>query len=340
MASWGEEYRMIMNQSDLNKKPLQGKMSQFTPYIVSGVIFLIMPIFLSSYLQSMMTKFFIFAILAMSLDLIFGYTGLLCLGHAAFFGVGGYTTSILVLRYGIESFWVSAPCGILMAGLLAAVFGIVALRVSGIYFLLVTFALGELLYSAATKWYSMTGGSEGLGGIPFPNLGLSWLTWNDTSFYFFALLTLAICYFLLYRLIHSPFGHALQGIREHEPRMECLGYNVWLYKYIAFIISGLFAGVAGVLFGHFNGLMAPMHLGIATSALVMLMVIIGSTGTLFGSVIGAGVIIFVEHFAGIYSPERWPLILGAFFIVSIMYFRAGIGSYLLNLWEKVFQWKY
>ena len=218
-----------------------------------------------------------------------------------------------------------------MAGLIAAVFGIVALRVSGIYFLLVTFALGELLYSVATKWTSVTGGSYGLPGIPPPELGLPWFIWNDTSFYYFVFLAMIICFFLLYQLIHSPFGHALQGIREHEARMECLGYNVWAYKYVAFIISGMFAGFAGVIFAYFNGLVGPMHLGILTSALVMLMVIIGSAGTLFGPIIGAGVIIFVEHFAAIFTPERWPLILGAVFIISVTYFEAGIGVNVLRL---------
>lgn len=312
------------------------KWIRIIPLIFSSALLAVLPFFISPYLQSMMTKFFIFAIFAMSLDLTFGATGLLCLGQAAYFGIAGYFSGILIVRYGIESFWITAPCGILIAGLLAAIFGIVALRVSGIYFLLVTFALGELLVSVATKWYSMTGGSDGLAGIPLPELNLSWITWNDTSFYYFVFAAFVICFFILYRLINSPFGHALQGIREHEDRMRCLGYNVWLYKYIAFIIAGLFSGVAGVLFGYFSGLMAPMHLGIATSSLVMLMVIIGSAGTLFGPVIGAGVIIFVEHFAGIYTPERWPLILGAVFIISIMYLRDGIGIHLFRIWKKVF----
>ncbi len=313
----------------------QGKLLRILPYGGTVFIFAVLPLVLSQYLQSMMTKFFIFAIFAMSLDLIFGYVGLISMGHAAFFGIAGYTCGILVVKHGIESFWIAAPCGILMAGLLAAVFGIFVFRVSGIYFLLVTFALGELLFSAATKWYSMTGGSYGLGGIPPPNLGLTWLEWDATTFYYFAFIVLVVCFFLLYRFIHSPFGHALQGVREHEARMECLGYDVWFYKYVAFIISALFAGVAGVLFGHFNGLMAPMHLGIATSALGMLMVIIGSAGTLFGPVIGAGVIIFVEHYAGILTPARWPLIIGAVFIISVIYFRAGIGVYLSRIWKRL-----
>jgi branched-chain amino acid transport system permease protein len=318
----------------------QWRWAALVPYAGSVFILAILPVFLSSYMESMMTKFLIFSIFAMSLDLIFGYTGLLCLGQAAFFGMAGYTSGVLIVRYGMENFWLSALCSIGMAGLLAAAFGVIALRVSGIYFLLVTFALGELLYSAATKWYSMTGGSDGLGGIPLPELGLSWFEWDTTRYYYFVLIIAAACFHLLHRLIHSPFGYALQGIREHEDRMKCLGYNVWLYKYLALIIGGLFAGVAGVLFAHFNGIMAPMHLGIATSALGMLMVIIGSAGTLFGPVIGAGVIIFVEHFAAVLNPERWPLILGGVFVLTIMFFRSGIGIHLFAIWKRVCKsWK-
>ena len=199
---------------------------------------------------------------------------------------------------------------------------------------MVTFALGQLLSSLAEQWYHVTGGQFGLHGIPLPELGFPF-TWNATSWYYVALLVFAICYFLLYRIVNSPFGRALQGIREHEPRMRALGYNTWLYKYIAFIIAGLFAGVAGVLFAHWNKLIAPMHLGLFTSILGLLLVIIGGAGTLFGPVIGAVVVIFIEFYASLYTPERWPLILGALFVISIMFLRGGIFPHLANLWKKV-----
>lgn len=305
------------------------------PYIVSGIILIILPSLLPSYLQSMMTKVLIFGILALSLNLIFGYTGLFSLGHAAYFAVGGYTAGILAVRYDIESFWISAPAGILMAALIAAILGIIALRVSGIYFLLVTFALGQLVFSVAWTWRSVTGGSDGLVGIPFPALGLPWISWNPTSFYYFVFLIFIICFFLLYRLVNSPFGHALQGIRESEPRMQSLGYNTWLYKYIAFIVAGLFAGVAGVLYAHFNGIMVPSDAGVLTSGFAMLMVIIGSTGVFFGPVIGSAVILLLAYFSSIYVPERWPLILGAAFVIAVMFLRGGISIYLVGLWRRV-----
>ncbi len=315
-------------------KPI-GQLIRFAPYIVIGVILIILPLFLSPYLQSMMSKVLIFAIFAMSLDLIWGYTGLFSLGHAAFFGVGGYTTGILITRYGVDSFWLTAPLSILMAALVAAIFAVIALRVSGLHFLMVTFALGQLLFSVAWQWFHMTGGAFGLKGIPLPNLGIPGFTWDDTSWYYFVFLVFIICYFLLYRIVNSPFGHALQGIREGEPRMRALGYNTWLYKYVAFIIAGLFAGVGGVLFAHWNMLISPRHLGIVTSALGLFYVIIGGAGTLFGPVIGAAVVILLEFYSSLYTPERWPLILGALFVIIVMFLRGGIYPHLVSLWNKV-----
>jgi len=315
--------------------PWPRQLTRFSPYIAGVVIFALLPLFLPTYAQSIMTKILIFAIFAMSLDIIMGYTGLLSLGHAAFLGVGGYTIAVFIVKLGMGNFWVIAPIAILTAALFAAILGFIALRVSGIYFLLVTFALSMLLNSVASKWYSMTNGTDGLAGLPYPELGLSWLTWNSANFYYFVFIFFVICFFLMYRVVKSPFGLALQGIRESEERMRALGYNVWLYKYIAFIVAGLFAGVAGVLFAYHNGLMAPWHLGITVSTLAMLMCIIGGLGTLWGPVIGALVIILVEYFSSIYVPERWPLILGGVFVIAVMFLRGGIAPRLLRLWKKV-----
>jgi branched-chain amino acid transport system permease protein len=141
--------------------------------------------------------------------------------------------------------------------------------------------------------------------------------------------------FLLHRLVNSPFGRALQGIREDETRMRHLGYNTWLYKYVAFVIAGLFAGIAGVLFGHYATIVVPANLSVLTSTLVMLMVIIGSTNVFFGPVVGATIVVLLQHYASIYTPERWPLILGAVFILAIMFLRGGISFHLTNLWDKI-----
>ena len=322
-----------------NLKPVrrlwQEQLVRFAPYIACGLILIVLPLAVPAYLQSMLTKVLIFAIFAMSLNLIWGYTGLISLGHAAFFGVAAYTTALLIMRYGIESFWISAPCGILMAGLIAAFFGIIALRVSGIYFLLVTLALGQLLYYIAVAWRPVTRGTDGIIGIPRPDLGIPWLTWNATSFYFFVLVIFVICFILLHRVANSPFGLALQGIREDEPRMRCLGYNTWLYKYVAFIVAGMFAGVAGILFAHFFGAIVPMHASVTNSTIVLLMVILGGTRVIFGPAIGAAVVVLLEYFASIYVPARWPLILGAVFVIAVMFLRGGISPYLVRLWRRM-----
>ena len=320
------------------KQPVRELLVRFVPYLIALLIFSLLPLLVPAYLQSMMTKVLVFAIFAMSLNLIWGYTGLTSLGHAAYFGVGGYTYALLVVQYGIKSFWISAPLSILMAGLVAAAFGIVALRVKGVYFLLVTLALGQLVYYASIKWRAFTGGSDGILGIPRPDLGISGFTWNSTYFYYFILIILIISFYLLYRIVHSPFGYALQGVRDQETRMRSLGYNTWLCQYIAFIISGMFAGLSGVLFGQFLGMIHPDHVSIKMSTIALLMVIIGSTRIFWGPIIGAIIIVLLEYFASLYMPARWPMILGAVFVMAVLFLRGGISIYLERLFHKASKW--
>ena len=181
----------------------------------------------------------------------------------------------------------------------------------------------------------MTGGTNGLVNKGYPDLGLAWLPMNATSFYYLVLGISAISLFLLYLVTKAPLGVALQGIRESEPRMRALGYNTWLFKYIAFVISGAFAGIAGVLFAYYSRALIPMHLGITTSTLVMLMVIIGSDRAFFGPAVGALVIVFLEHYSSLYAPERWPLILGSIFVIAVMFLRGGIFIYFLKIRGKM-----
>jgi branched-chain amino acid transport system permease protein len=323
----------------MNNNEFQEGQSRRT-YIVlislAALIFLINPMFLSSYGEGLMTRFLIFALFAMSYNIVFGYAGLLSLGHAAFFGAGGYAVALLKLHYDVDLFWISAPRGVLLATFTAALFGIVALRASGIYFLLVTFALGQMLYSLAwnVKWLNSKG-MQGITGITLPDLAISGFTLDTTWYYYLVLIFFTVSLVLLYRLVCSPYGHALVGIREDEARMEAIGYNTWLYKYTAFVISGAYAGIAGVLFSYYNFFVSPNHLGIGTSFLPMVMAIMGGLGTFFGPVIGAMAFIFVENYASILSPQRWPLILGALFVLTIMFARDGIGVYLWNLLTKV-----
>lgn len=308
---------------------------QCLPYAVTGIILIALVPFASSYIAYVMTKILIYAVFAMSLNLLYGYTGLLCLGHAAFFGVGGYTAGILITRYGFQSFWFVTPASMFMVLLVAACFGIIALQTKGLFFLFITLALGQLSENVATKWRGMTGGSNGLVGIPLPILGLHGSTMSRTSFCILVIAVFVLCLFLMDRLTRSPFGVAMKGMRDDEGRMAHLGYHTWLHKYLVFIIGGVFAGMAGVLFGHLNGIIVPAHLGVTTSAMALLMVIMGGTSTVFGPALGAAAVTSLELLSSIYTPERWPLILGSGFIVVVLFFRGGIAPHFVNLWNRL-----
>lgn len=312
-----------------------GTLVRISPYLVSIIILALLAFVLPSYLQTLFTEFLIYAIFALSLNLIWGYTGLISLGHAAYFGAGAYTAGVLVTKFGVESFWLGGLMGILAAVILAAFFGVLALRLSGMYFLLVTLAMAQLVYYVVQNLVSLTGGYNGLTGVPFPNIGISGFTWTPAYYYLFCLIAFIICYFLMYRIVKSPFGQALQGIRENEPRMRALGYNTWLYKYIVFIIGGLFAGVAGVFFCYYLRMLAPSQIASDVSTSVLLMAIIGSMNVFFGPVLGALAIVFLQFYAGLYLPQRWPLIYGAIFVLTILFLPEGIGFYINRYWRKI-----
>jgi len=295
-----------------------------------------LPLVLSSYHQTLMTRFLIFALFAMSFNLAFGYTGLLSLGHGAFFGAGAYCVGLLTMHAGIDSLWIGLPLGVGLAVLVAALFGLIALRASGIYFLLVTFALGQMCFSVAWnfKWFNSPG-MRGITGLDLPTLGIKGLALTTLSYYYLVLGAFLVSLVVLYLIVRSPFGLSLVGIREDEKRMEAVGYNTWLHKYLAFVISGLFCGLAGVLFAYYNNMVEPNHLGIDTSFLPMVMAIIGGQGSLFGPVIGAAVIVFFQEFVSVVIPIRWPLVLGGLFVVSIMLARQGIWVYLNMLLSRM-----
>lgn len=320
----------------------KGLLFRFTPLIVVILILAILPAFAGLAIVSLMTKILIYGLLVMSLDFLVGYTGLWAFGHAAFFGIGAYTTGILYRELGITSFLITAPTSILVTVLSACFLGVIALRVSQIYFLLITIAMGQLVFgifnTSAGTLGAITGGSDGLGGIPYPGLGFSF---TPTTYYFFCLIIVIICAFLIYRIAHSPFGYSLQGIRESEIRQKALGYNTWLYKYIAFIIGGFFASISGILYVHFNGFISPDSVGVEASGLLWLMLIIGGGGTLWGGLIGSGVILSLEYFVSGVTPERWPLIMGACFVIVVLFFRQGLFPQLASLWDKVGNlWRY
>jgi branched-chain amino acid transport system permease protein len=284
---------------------------------------------------NLMVLIFLYICLAQSWNILAGYAGQVSLGHAAFFGTAVYVSAFLTVHSGVQSFWLVALSGILASVFMAAFFGLFIVHLSGAYFLLITLGLSQLLFSVVWKWRALTGGDDGLPGIPRPNLGLPLPMGNDTYFYYFVFLIFVGCFWLLYRLTDSPFGHALVGIRENESRMKILGYKTWWYKYLSFIIGGGFGGVAGVLYAYLIGIAYPGDIGLMASVMVLFMVILGSPGTLACPLIGATLLTTVEHLVSTFTAERWPLILGAVFVLVSMYFRGGIGIYLIRCWRKM-----
>jgi len=309
---------------------------RYTPVGVIGLLLITLPLYADLSIISLFTKILIYGLLVMSLDLLVGYTGLLAFGHAAFFGLASYTIAILSKHFSVTSFWLAAPAGVLMAGFVACLFGLVALRVSGIYFLLITLAMGQLVYGVVHTSVgpvgALTGGSDGLGGVAFPEI--MGFAFEAETYYYLTFAAVVICALLLHWITKSPFGYGLQGIRENEIRARALGYNTWLYQYLAFIISGLFAGIAGTLYVYYNGFISPEGVGIGASGLLWLMLIIGGTGALWGSLLGSAVILILQYFVAGLTPERWPLILGVCFVAVIMFYRGGLLPQFISLWNR------
>jgi branched-chain amino acid transport system permease protein len=277
---------------------------------------------LSAYPLTLLTQAAIIAILAMSLDVLLGYTGLPSLGHAAYFGVAAYTVGILSTEYQ-RGFVVCLLAGVVLAAFTAAVFGLLAIRASGTYFLMITLALGMVVWGLAFRWVSMTKGDNGIAGVPRPELALPWSLSAPLPFFYFALTAAVAAWAILGLLVRSPFGMTLQGIRESDSRMRALGYNVWLHKYLAFVIAGTFAGFAGVFWAYYNGFVSPVDVQLVTSVETLLMVALGGPGTLAGPALGATLIVFLKNFVSVYT-KRWLLILGAVYIGVILFAPQGV----------------
>jgi branched-chain amino acid transport system permease protein len=238
--------------------------------------------------------------------------------------MAAYTTGLLALKAG-WSVWFALPAGIVLAMLTAVVFGLLALRTRGSYFLMITLALSQVLWGIAFGWRSLTGGDDGLPEIPRPDLGLPWSMSGNTPFYYFVLFFFLAGAFVLVRVVASPFGYALRGIRESETRMLALGYDVWRYKFAAFVVAAAIAGLAGCLYVYFNRFVSPDYVHVVRSAEVLLMVILGGAGTLVGPAVGATVIVLLENLISTYT-ERWVTVLGIIYVLVALLAPNGLAG--------------
>lgn len=286
-----------------------------------------LPLWAPRFVVSIAAEVFIFGIAAMSLNLLLGYTGLVSMGHAAFFAFGGYTAGVIAKGV-TTSFWVTAPAGIVAAAAFALVIGLFALRTAAVTFLMITLAVGQMLYALAIKWRQVTGGSDGLIGIPRPT-GFG-IPMDTTRIYMIALILCLAVYWLLRRILHAPFGRMLIGIRENEGRLRALGCDVRAYKLAAFVLAGGLAGLAGVLFTQFQGFISPSEVHWHRSGQLLIMIVIGGVDSLVGPLLGSFVVVAIQDWISS-QTMRWMTYLGLLFIGFVLVGRGG----LVGLWHTV-----
>ncbi|MED4016811.1 branched-chain amino acid ABC transporter permease [Sutcliffiella sp. NC1] len=283
----------------------------------------------------MFTQIFLFGIFAMSYDILLGYTGIVSFGHAMFFGIGAYSTGILMKQIDstIPVLLLAIVLAAVLSGLVSYLLGILSLRLKSHFYAMLTLAFSGLFLVLAEKWRSVTYGNDGFTfSIPDPLR-------DRMTLYFIALITMALVFLLLNRFTNSPLGKVLQAIRENEPRVESLGYNVLHYKVIASVVAGVFASVAGSLYVLTLRFVNTSVLAVEVSLDALLMTIIGGVGTLVGAIIGAGLIEFAHHWlTGLAKVhwifERWLIFFGILYILVVMFFPQGIVGTFRNWREK------
>jgi branched-chain amino acid transport system permease protein len=287
----------------------------------------LLPLVLSNYQLSLAIQILIYAVLAMSIDILAGFAGRVSLGHGAIFGVATYAVIYADTHAGLSPY-LAFLLGIAAATVVAAIFGVLAIRTSGVYFLLLTLALGMIVWGICLRWTAVTGGENGLRGDVRPAIFAS-----HATFFWVVLAFAAVLAFAMHRFVTSPFGLTLRGIRDSEQRMRSLGYNVSLHLFAGFTVSGFFAGVAGALYAFFNNFVSPTTVSLSQSVEGLLMTIVGGVGTLFGAFVGAAAVIYLENIVSLYT-ERWPTILGLTFIAIMIFAPEGILGKLQALQRR------
>lgn len=313
-------------QSDSKKLGLGWLVHVVVLVVLCGAV-----IMFPDYYRMLSTEAVLLAVFAMSLDLIMGYAGIASFGHAAYFGAGGYALGVILL-FVTKSLWLALLAAAVVSGLLAFLVGIVSIRARGIYFAIMTLAFGEVLFRIVFHTPAL-GGSDGLIGIPVPNLNLIFMDVDLRKPLNFSLLAIVFAYlsFLVSRrIVNSPFGRVLMGIRHNEDRIPFLGFDPRRYKIIAFTISGMLAGLSGALFSLFKTFAVTEQLGFLESGKVIVMTLLGGLGTLIGPMIGAAFITFAETTLSAYM-ESYHIVTGILFILVVLFFRQGLWGLVLTL---------
>jgi branched-chain amino acid transport system permease protein len=279
---------------------------------------------------NLVSQVLIFALLALSLNILLGWGGMVSLGHAVYLGMAAYACAWLATNAGLGEL-AAAAAALVMTTAMAALFGVLALRASGLGFLMITLALGQIMWGLGYRWASLTGGDNGiqLAARPHPfGFDLS----HPISFYYFTLAVFVLALYCIWRFVRSPFGASLAGTRDQPRRMKMLGFNVWLIRWLAFVTAGFWGGVAGLLYVYYHQYIHPQAISLQQSAEVLLMTILGGAGTLTGPIVGAAIITLMKNVVSTYL-DRWYSLLGAIFILATLFMPRGIVPGMVKLWE-------
>ena len=278
---------------------------------------------------SLITEMMIYGLLAMSLDVLLGYTGLLSFMHNAYLGISAYAVGLFLIHVSPASFWLACLAGIAFTCVVALPVGWVQVRTGGLAFALLTLAFGMMFHTIVWKWYDVTGGDDGLMGMPNPDISLFGITIGNSGdplvMYMFTLVIVTLCFFLTRRIINSPFGAVLEAIRENESRAAFIGINVRKYKLLGWMMSCLLASIAGVLFILYKGYIGPSTMSAFAGAGILMMVLLGGMGSLWGPLAGAFFFIYIQDYISTMT-EHWEIYLGLVVIFLVLFMPTGFAG--------------
>jgi branched-chain amino acid transport system permease protein len=299
--------------------------------LVSATLLAVPWIVASEFYVNMASQVLIYALFALSINMLLGYGGMVSLGHAAYLGIAGYACIMLTVA-GYDQL-TAAILAVVISTACAALFGVLSLRAPGLGFIMITLALGQIVWGVAYRANNLTGGDNGLRhpARPMP-FGLD--IRDAPSFYYFTLAVFAIALFCIWRFSRSPFCACLQGTRDQPRRMRMLGHNVWLVQWLTFIMAGFWGSVAGVLFVYYNLFLSPHAMSLQQNAEILLMAILGGASSLTGPIVGAAIITLVKNVVSTYV-ERWNTLLGAIFVIVIVFMPYGLVPGCKQLWHRI-----
>jgi branched-chain amino acid transport system permease protein len=306
-------------------------MTRWLPVAIAALLALL-PFAVGEYFVNLASQVIVAIVFASSLNLLAGYGGLTSLGHAAFLGISAYTSAWLATRLG----WghaLTAPMALLVTTGMGMLFGWIALRATGLGFLMLTLALSQIVWGLAYRLVSVTNGDNGISGLTRPH-PFGWDLDVSANYYWFSLAVGCLCIWAMKRLVESPFGASLRGTRDQPRRMAALGYHVWAIRWAAFVLASFFAGVAGLLYVWFHKYIHPSATSVPVSAEALLSVIAGGAGTVYGPALGAVVVVVLKNYASAFI-ERWNMMLGLVFLFIVIFMPAGLVAGLTSAWRRV-----